>query len=243
MGKFPAQRRRTKGNRDSSRRTSKIFKSQELVLEINDDDSTELIHSLPPTAPSHPTKIEDSVKLLNGNQSMQVAMKTFNHSLIPQSQFNLQPQPRPAPVEIVYARGIGPSLATPTKSAPKSQLLGGTIWPDTSKLTLAQTAAKALTSSAVNVGKSISVEEIVHLLDQNPSYTALCEVLERRGFIIDRGHFARLLLCVVPGLDSSQKGHDPDHSGQNGTEVNGVINGVNNQGEPVDHHEGMSLYS
>ena len=40
-------------------------------------------------------------------------------------------------------------------------------------------------------------------MDQNPSYTQMCEILEYRGFVIDRGHFARTLLKAVPDLASA----------------------------------------
>lgn len=103
--------------------------------------------------------------------------------------------------QIVHVRGVGPENAqdlTPNQSTPKK----GTIWPDgNSKWALAEAARHALTSGSANAGRIISVNEIVKIIDQNPSYTELCEMLELRGFIIDRGHFARLLLLAVSGTD------------------------------------------
>ena len=79
----------------------------------------------------------------------------------------------------------------------------GIVWPDSKKTALATAAERALTSSAANAGKTISIEVIRSLLDYNPSYIELCESLERMGFVFDRGHFARMLLAAVPDINSS----------------------------------------
>lgn len=79
----------------------------------------------------------------------------------------------------------------------------GIVWPNSKKTALATAAEIALTSTAANVGKSISIETIRALLDSNPSYIELCESFERRGFVFDRGHFARMLLAAVPDINSS----------------------------------------
>ena len=99
--------------------------------------------------------------------------------------------------QIVHVRGVGPEIRQDL-AAPQDAPKKGTIWPEGSgKWALAEAARRALTSGSVNAGRAISVNEIVKMLDQNPSYTELCEKLELRGFIIDRGHFARLLLSAV----------------------------------------------
>ena len=78
----------------------------------------------------------------------------------------------------------------------------GTIWPEAHKWKLATTAAAALTSTPANAGKQLSAEVIHQILNKNPSYTTLCEILEARGFTIERGPFARTLLAAVPDFDS-----------------------------------------
>ncbi len=121
-----------------------------------------------------------------------------NQSMIPQAQPVRQVQ---APPSIVHARGVGPGepqVPTSIQKPPK----GSTIWPQGNKRGLAEAARLALTSGRINAGRTISTDEILMLLDGNPSYTELCESLERRGFIIDRGHFARTLLSAVSGADA-----------------------------------------
>lgn len=100
----------------------------------------------------------------------------------------------------------------PNLSASHQAPKGGTIWPQGNKRALAEAARAALTSGGLNASRAISVDEIVTLLNQNPSYTELCESLERKGFIIDRGHFARILLSAVAKTDqtSGQQTSDTD---------------------------------
>lgn len=124
--------------------------------------------------------------------------KDVNHKDVNQNMIS-QPQQTRLPPQIVHVRGVGPQIPQDL-TTPQQASKTGTIWPEgNKKWTLAEAARRALTSGSVNAGRAISVNEIVNLLDQNPSYTELCEKLELRGFIIDRGHFARLLLLAVSG--------------------------------------------
>ena len=95
-----------------------------------------------------------------------------------------------------------PAQPLPAQSAP-SPKSGGTYWPESKKKALAEAARIALTSTLLNQGKLITTQEIHELLDQNPSYIQMCEILEYRGFVIDRGQFARVLLKAVPDLGSA----------------------------------------
>ena len=81
---------------------------------------------------------------------------------------------------------------------------GGTIWPEAHKWKLAVAARTALTSLPANAGKELIADEIHQILNQNPSYTELCETLEAKGFTVDRGPFARILLAAVPDFESVQ---------------------------------------
>lgn len=170
---------------------------------------------------ARPTSGEPDV-LAPGAQSIQAAMDSFNKDR-KSREGSHTPTHKP---EIVYVSGTGPIGPSATELLPPTNMqaesvpvvstsvetvrnAGGTIWPQERKWALANAAKNALTSSSINAGKSIAAEDIVRLLDQSPSYAQLCEILERRGFIIDRGHFARLLLIAVPGLDSDDpKGHN-----------------------------------
>ncbi len=129
---------------------------------------------------------------------MQKTNEIVNQSMVSQAQPVRQVQ---APPLIVHARGVGlgePQVPASIQKPPK----GTTIWPQGNKRALAEAARLALTSGRVNAGRTISADEILMLLDGNPSYAELCESLERRGFIIDRGHFARTLLSAVSGADA-----------------------------------------
>ena len=89
------------------------------------------------------------------------------------------------------------------KQQPQAAKPGETYWPEDKKRALAEAGREALTTDSKNIGKHITTEEIHELLNQNPSYILMCERLEDRGFVIDRGQFARTLLAAVPHLASS----------------------------------------
>ena len=81
---------------------------------------------------------------------------------------------------------------------------GNTIWPEDRKRALAEAAVANLMAIPSNRGRTIYADEIHRLLNENPSYNELCEYLERRGFVVQRGPFARQLLKAVPDAQSSQ---------------------------------------
>lgn len=99
--------------------------------------------------------------------------------------------PQPVPAQPATAQPVPPAKS------------GGTYWPESKKKALADAARIALTTTPPNQGKIITTQEIHELLDQNPSYNQMCEVLEFRGFVIDRGNFARVLLKAVPDLGAA----------------------------------------
>ena len=147
-----------------------------------------------------------------GSQSMQQAMQQFDQNSkspvtkaqeIPgsneQAPTKTSTHPPKAPPSIVP-----PSRPVPGQSVPPLQT-GGTYWPESKKKALAEAARIALTSTPPNQGKSITTQEIHELLDLDPSYIQMCEILEYRGFIIDRGQFARILLKAVPDLGSASR--------------------------------------
>lgn len=81
--------------------------------------------------------------------------------------------------------------------------IGSTVWPEHKKEALAAAAANVLNAHYGKNGLTISPVSVHYLLDQNPSYAQLCELLEKRGFAIDRGFFARTLISAVPDLSST----------------------------------------
>ena len=148
------------------------------------------------------------------NQSMSEAMQQFHqNSTTPTSkaQKNAESE-KQAPT---YATTRSPKLpsipnypqpvaAQPATAQPVPPAKsGGTYWPESKKKALADAARIALTTTPPNQGKTITTQEIHELLDQNPSYNQMCEILEYRGFVIDRGNFARVLLKAVPDLGAA----------------------------------------
>ena len=224
QGKLPVERRKRRSAKDPTkpaprRRTSAATKVTPPTIPV--------VPSL--AAPTNSVTKSNSASLVPGAESMQAATESFNKNsgrtrtedhpevvyvsgavtFVPPST-EATPPPgihAPGPAPAVLTETI-PAMLSTTKDAapPAASVSRGTIWPQNKKWALASAARDALTSNSMNAGKSIPAEDIVRLLDQEPSYETLCEMLERRGFIIDRSHFARLLLTAVPGLNSD----DPD---------------------------------
>lgn len=130
------------------------------------------------------------------SQSMQQAMKQFHQNSEPPVAKALQLPGSNKQVTKIPPHAVSAETVPPPKP-------GGTYWPESKKQALAEAARTALTSTRNNQAKTITTQEIHELLDQNPSYTQMCEILEYRGFVIDRGQFARILLKAVPDLGSA----------------------------------------
>ena len=92
------------------------------------------------------------------------------------------------------------SSATPVAS---TRTRGYTIWPPEKKATLAATAATYLNGQ--NPQMPIQADQVLGMLDGNPSYIELCEQLEGLGIKLDRAAFAKNLLSAVPDVNSSSR--------------------------------------
>lgn len=237
LGRDRAQRRKRKGAKSAGGKS--IHRGQTLDSGNATPMSTSAVH---PTSsgPVNKATRNDSLNAALQGQSMRAAMESFDESLKSNRKANRRDDVGP---EVIYVKGAGPALPAFAEASPSPEP-GSTIWPQEIKLTLASASAIALKSNSMNAGKNISVTEIVHILDQNPSYADLCNILERKGFNIDRAHFARSLLATVPSLDKSSletqgsspvnisnSNHLPHNEAANGTvksAVNGAVNGSNN---------------
>ncbi|KIW44037.1 uncharacterized protein PV06_05079 [Exophiala oligosperma] len=114
--------------------------------------------------------------------------------------------PAPAPVSAAPSQAISVESPVFTQGLPPRTADGGTIWPEEKRNALAEAAVKALKSVPANEEVGITVADIHAILEKNPSYIDLCEILEGKGFKFHRGQFARQLLSKVPRLnDASQK--------------------------------------
>ena len=220
-GKFPAQRRRRGGSKVSSRESASIPKgSSETYVSLNAQD---------PSNDAVSETMQDAMESYHQNLDPRLHSHQVPTQARTQEQTQKQSQARP---EVVHVSGTGPShvnadmgIRTPG-SAPVASMMapnhepqadagntvinvnnkhphsGRTIWPKVHKWKLATAATAALTSAPANTGKQLSADEIHQILNKNPSYTELCETLEARGFMIERGPFARTLLAAVPDFGS-----------------------------------------
>ena len=204
LGRFPAQRRKRYNTKISQ--TASAPQLQDTPTQ----DSTTSVSAQPDfshhgSRGSVQTNLSEddlssagSANVSKGNVSMRQAMEAFHRA-----SNKVNPITETAGSSGPTSK---PSVLTPPSSSIPS---GKTIWPENKKMALATAAKIALTSAPVNSGKRISSQEIHQLLDQNPSYTELCENLEARGFVLDRGHFARLLLAAVPDVSPGTASHAP----------------------------------
>ena len=92
-----------------------------------------------------------------------------------------------------------PAAAT----GPPTRTGGNTIWPPEKKATLAAAAAAFLNDQ--NPQALIQADQVLDMLDGNPSYIELCEQLEGMGIRLDRAAFAKKLLTAVPDVNSSSR--------------------------------------
>jgi hypothetical protein len=129
------------------------------------------------------------------------------------------PVPKPAPTPVPGPSPPPESISTLVDNAKPAQdlalsqglppkgLVGGTIWPEDKRNALAEAAVRALKEFSVkgypgNAKIEITPKDIHAILEANPSYIDLCEILEKKGFKFHRGQFARQLLTNVPYLNA-----------------------------------------
>ena len=207
-GRFPAQRRRRGGSTKVSTKRKSGNPSGSTGPAAENQGSP-----IPPEI-AIPTPKVGQIFPDPGSQSMQQAMEQFHQNSkspvaksqqLPESEKQATTHTSADSPKVTSTRP--PSESAPAKSAPPSKP-GGTYWPESKKRALAEAAQIALTSTRPNQTKTITTQEIHELLDQNPSYTQMCEILEYRGFVIDRGEFARVLLKAVPDLGSASNSPD-----------------------------------
>ncbi|KPI38990.1 uncharacterized protein AB675_4669 [Cyphellophora attinorum] len=93
----------------------------------------------------------------------------------------------------------------PTQPLPARNAAGGVEWPNDKREALAAAAITALKAEPGNETIEITAADINAILDTNPNYIDLCDLLEKRGLKFHRGQFARQLLQSVPDLSKGQK--------------------------------------
>lgn len=93
------------------------------------------------------------------------------------------------------------ALKSPTTKAlpvqPGFSALGATIWPAGRRQGLASAVKRFLEAVPENKGKVVDPDNIQELLNQNPSYDKLCQIMEGQGWIFRRKEFAEELFAVI----------------------------------------------
>ncbi|CAI6247832.1 unnamed protein product [Periconia digitata] len=118
------------------------------------------------------------------------------------------------PSKSAKAAKVAKAISVPTPATPQPQpqptarpaanhTKGSTVWPPEKKTHLASAAASYLSSH--NPTRPVEANEVLLLLDRNPSYIELCEQLEQMGIILERAAFAKTLLQAVPDVNSGSR--------------------------------------
>lgn len=80
-----------------------------------------------------------------------------------------------------------------------------TVWPLEKRAALTDAALKSLKAIPANTHIQLTEEDLYQMLDKNPSYTELCQLLEDKGVTLNKGQFAREILNSVPDLIAQPK--------------------------------------
>ena len=163
-----------------------------------------------PPATVGPATVSDSAQEMAAAESLRKAMQDYYHPTsqsVNQGRVAALKQALSVNKQLQDAsklqRSANPNVESLESLKVPRPLSGGTRWPEKSKPKLAVAARDTLMSIAGNAGKQISIEEIKAMLDQDPSYSHLCDVLEHKGFIVHRSQFAQSLLSAVPSVSSN----------------------------------------
>ncbi|OBT65592.1 hypothetical protein VE03_05512 [Pseudogymnoascus sp. 23342-1-I1] len=105
------------------------------------------------------------------------------------------------PAALSQATGRAQHASPAANPRPPQQ---GSTWPTDKRDAIAITAANVLNEIPENAGKKILARQIRDMLEGNPSYLELCEMIEKLGFKMDRARFAKTLLAVLPGNTKSK---------------------------------------
>ncbi len=116
-------------------------------------------------------------------------------------------------VSAASANKNGPlkSFQKPTQktAAPIHAHASTSLWPPQKKGSLAEAATKWLANLPENTGKTIAKDDVLKILEANPSYVQLCEALEGLGLRFERSALARELLKAVPDSMKAQVHQQP----------------------------------
>lgn len=157
---------------------------------------------------------ERRAKASSNKSPVQTAKPAPQPAVVPPAQVPTPPianqRKRAAPRESVNtprATSLTPALAqmnmARTLTATPAHAKGSTIWPPEKKEELAKAAAHYIVTQ--NPDSTLNYQQVLLMLDGNPSYVELCEQLERMHFKLDRSVFAKSLLLAVPDVNSASR--------------------------------------
>lgn len=193
-GKFPAARRGRPGRRSRGGRALSLpghGQSAPVSQEMMNQDA--------PNAPDPNSQLAGSVDApVSTSSSKEPAQKVWVSGKQAQAQASQKKDPKAG----MSSQPKPPSGPVEQQAPPRPS--GQTLWPEKDKWTLAIAARDTLLLNPVNVGKTITSEEVHRILNEGPSYEELCRILEAKGFVVDRTPFAQRLLSAVPRLQDSQ---------------------------------------
>ena len=161
--------------------------------------------------------------------SREGASKNVTNSSKPNVSENSQPASRTATPQIPKANGAT-AIAEEVRQRPNftdaitNRPRTGTQWPPEKKVHVAAAAVEYLRNNPENKDRKITAEEISALLDSNPSYIELCEILEAQGFNIARGVLARSLLSAVPDINSTSPVPNSPATGYDSQNIDAKLN-------------------
>lgn len=180
LGRFPAERRVRASYNTSKRASNSARATPEVTTNAPPPQVIPQQTTVPPPQPADQQQVPPSLPPV------------------------LPPQPSAAPAK-------DPSLKSPplTQGLPLRGAHGMTVWPEERRNALAEAAVKALKSYPGNESIEIAPADIHAILEKNPSYIDLCEILEAKGFKYHRGQFARQLLSNVPNLNGPEPKPSP----------------------------------
>ena len=166
-----------------------------------------------------PRTVETASKLQPGLQEIQAHVQAHNNTTLSQqgSQPPLSAHPaNPNLAHLSYSSPYDPNARPVYDPYPSSSSTAGisnqspartTVWPEKSRSAIAAAARDSLMSNPKNAGKTITKEDVMNILNTEPSYVELCDMLERKwGFVFDRRQFAHSLLQAVPPTKTAPNG-------------------------------------
>ncbi|KAL8689378.1 MAG: hypothetical protein Q9218_004940 [Villophora microphyllina] len=200
LGRFPAQRRRRGPNINPTkkRKSAGLSETIDPSLHVNGLGSSLPVNTSKPGGPPSSPKFQ-----ITPNSSLTKAVN-MNRQIVYVS--GAGPQQSPAANQastVMPAPSSGPP-ATPAPIPPPVTASGNTNWPEHNKWDLAVAAKYILLRHPLNSNKAkdISAEQILGFLNQNPTFEELCRMIEAKGFILERSHFARSLLNAIPDMEA-----------------------------------------